>query len=207
MKGQARVLYRLPAIVEARAAGRVVFIAEGEKDCDALASLNLAATCNPGGAGKWKDQYAEALSGAKVIILPDKDTPGRNHAALVLKSLTGKAESVRVVELPNYKGNVVKDPADWIVAHQEAREIAPVDYSTWAGEPDTFSLFLCVVCGIVCGLSRAFSPCFTVSRFQGREGKTENILSKNASFCLLKWCARLGSNQQPSAPEADALSN
>jgi len=126
MNGTRRVLYRLSAIVEALTAGRVVFIAEGEKDCDALAGLDLAATCNPGGSGKWRSEHAEALSGAKAIVIADKDTPGRKHAAAVLQALTGKAESVRVIELPDRNGHKVKDPADWIAAGGTREELRDV---------------------------------------------------------------------------------
>ena len=37
-----RVLYRLPQVLEARATGRTIFVAEGEKDCDALAGFPSA---------------------------------------------------------------------------------------------------------------------------------------------------------------------
>ncbi|MDP6526652.1 MAG: CHC2 zinc finger domain-containing protein [Kiritimatiellia bacterium] len=141
VNGTPRVLYRLPAIAEAINAGRLVFIAEGEKDCDALAGLNITATCNPGGAGKWKEIHTEALTGATAIIMADKDTPGRKHAAAVLDALTGKAESVRVVELPDRNGHTVKDSADWIAAggtREDLREVirkAP----DWTPPEDTHS--------------------------------------------------------------------
>jgi hypothetical protein len=50
-----KLLYRLPQLI---ASGPTVtaFIAEGEKDCDALAALDLVATCNYDGAGKGKWQ-------------------------------------------------------------------------------------------------------------------------------------------------------
>ena len=37
---------------------------EGEKDADALTALGLTATCNPMGAGKWRDSYTATLAGA-----------------------------------------------------------------------------------------------------------------------------------------------
>ena len=46
------VPYRLPELVAAPDA--VVYLVEGEKDADRLASLGLVATCNAGGAGKWR---------------------------------------------------------------------------------------------------------------------------------------------------------
>ncbi len=106
------VLYRLPELLKAVRRGETVFIPEGEKDVDNLARLGLAATCNPMGAGKWRDHYSEHLRGAKVVILPDNDEPGRKHAQQVANSLYGKTGSVKVLELPSLpeKGDI----SDWL---------------------------------------------------------------------------------------------
>ena len=53
-----RVLYRLPGVVAGLAGGRTVFVAEGEKDVDALVAAGECATCNPMGAGKWRPEHA-----------------------------------------------------------------------------------------------------------------------------------------------------
>ena len=105
-----RVLYRLPAVLEAVAAGRPVYVVEGEKDVATLVGWGLDATCNPGGAGKgkWRPEYSETLRGARVVIIPDADKPGRDHAASIAASLTGVAADVRTVELPG-----AKDAAAW----------------------------------------------------------------------------------------------
>jgi putative DNA primase/helicase len=57
MAGVEKVLYRLPAVIAAVAAGHTIFIVEGEKAVHALESLGLAGTCSPGGAGKWRAEY------------------------------------------------------------------------------------------------------------------------------------------------------
>ena len=57
-----------------------MFYPRGEKDVDNLVQLGLTATTNPMGAGKWQESYSEILKGANVVILPDNDEPGRNHA-------------------------------------------------------------------------------------------------------------------------------
>src|SRR5206468_263260 len=95
------VLYRLPEIIAA-GPGRPTWITEGEKDVDRLTSLGLLATCNPGGAGKWKDHYSDLLKGRHCIIVPDNDDKGRQHAQQVAQSLHGKAGSVKIVELPDF---------------------------------------------------------------------------------------------------------
>jgi hypothetical protein len=75
-----RVLYRLPTLTTAIAAGRRIWIVEGEKDVHALEAVGEVATCNPGGAGKWRAEYAEPFRGAMVTIIADRDPAGRAHA-------------------------------------------------------------------------------------------------------------------------------
>ena len=50
-----RIVYRLPEIIEAIANKQTIHIVEGEKDANNLWDIGLAATCNPMGAGKWRD--------------------------------------------------------------------------------------------------------------------------------------------------------
>lgn len=113
VRGVRLVPYRLPELVAAPA-DEPVFIAEGEKDVDNLRALGLIATCNSGGAEKWRAAHAEHLRGRDVVILPDNDDAGRKHAVQVADSLAGIANSIRVLELPGLpqKG----DASDWIAA-------------------------------------------------------------------------------------------
>jgi hypothetical protein len=113
IKGVPRVLYRLPQLLNADPA-QPVFITEGEKDADNLAALDLVATTNAMGAGTWRDEYSNALRDRHVVILPDNDTPGRDHAQKVMASLKGVAKSVKVLELPNLPPG--GDVSDWLAA-------------------------------------------------------------------------------------------
>ena len=106
-----RVIYRLPETITAVKAGRIIFVVEGEKDVATLVAWGFDATCNAGGAGKWKPEHSETLRGAHVVIIPDADKPGRDHAASVAASLAGVAAKVKVVELPG-----AKDTTAWAVA-------------------------------------------------------------------------------------------
>jgi hypothetical protein len=111
-------LYRLPEVVAAVQAKQTIFITEGEKDADALRSLGVVATTAPGGAGKWRDTYAEDLIGADVIVCVDKDAvnektgrrEGEHHGRTVAESLSVAARAVRILEFPG-RG---KDAADWV---------------------------------------------------------------------------------------------
>lgn len=99
LQGVPRVLYKLQELVKANL-DTTVYVVEGEKDADRLASLGLVATTNPAGAGKWKAEYSTTLKGHPVLILPDSDPQGKEHAKQVFESLQGKARSVRILELP-----------------------------------------------------------------------------------------------------------
>ena len=113
LKGVQCVPYRLPDL-----AGAVsVFVVEGEKDADALMALGLPATCNPGGAGKWRSDYSATLKSigiTGVCSLPDNDAPGQAHAVQVAAACHAVGIEARVLALPNLpaKGDV----SDWLAA-------------------------------------------------------------------------------------------
>jgi RecA-family ATPase len=111
VEGVRIIPYRLPGLIEAIGNDHQILIVEGESKADLLWSWNVPATCNAGGAGKWKPEHSEFLRGADVVILPDNDGPGRNHADVVGQSLQGIAKSVRVLELPGLGPK--QDIIDW----------------------------------------------------------------------------------------------
>lgn len=119
VKGVRQVPYRLSQMLTRP--DDLVFIVEGEKDCDALTALDLVATCNAGGANKWPDALNHHFQGRHVVILPDNDDAGRTHASLIAGKLRGIAASVRVLELPGLppKGDV----SDWLAAGHDAAEL------------------------------------------------------------------------------------
>jgi hypothetical protein len=121
LQGIQRVLYRLPQVLKAVTDGQTVFVVEGEKDANNLARLGLVATTNSEGAGKWVKDFSEVLRGANVVVLPDNDDAGRNHALQVAQQLQGVAASVKVVPLPDLpaKGDV----SNWLSAGGTAEQL------------------------------------------------------------------------------------
>jgi hypothetical protein len=111
-------------VIEAVRQGETVYVCEGEKDCDAINALDgsgFVATCNPGGAGKWRAEHAECLRGAsRVVIVQDKDEPGRRHALDVRASLKGIVDDVRIVE-----ARTGKDAYDHLAAGHTLEELVP----------------------------------------------------------------------------------
>lgn len=133
VKGVRVLPYRLSALLADPAA--TVFLVEGEKDADRLAALGLVATCNAGGAGKWKKEHSEFLRARRVVVLPDNDEAGEKHAQQVERSLRGIAAEVRTLVLPGLpdKGDV----SDWLDAGgtlEELLALASADAATSAAQ-------------------------------------------------------------------------
>lgn len=128
LEGVERVLYRLPALLDAIAREEDIYIVEGEKDADRLAALGIAATCNPGGAGKWRDSYSKSLEGAtRVFVVSDNDSAGRKHAVEVARSIG--QDCCAILELPGLppKG----DASDWIAAGGTREQLESLANDAW----------------------------------------------------------------------------
>ena len=109
------ILYRLPEVKRAVQAMTPIYIVEGEKDVETLRSHGLVATCNAGGAKKWRASHTEDLYNAICIVLHDNDAPGRDHAAMVVRALEHVAKRVISVDLPGLPEH--GDVTDWLQVH------------------------------------------------------------------------------------------
>lgn len=121
LDGVRKVLYNLPEVTTANH----VAICEGEKDADNVNALHLEsfghsqtrfiATTNFDGAGKWRPEYSPHFVGKHVVILPDNDAIGKEHALHVADSVFPYARDVRIVNLPGLpdKGDV----SDFLQTH------------------------------------------------------------------------------------------
>lgn len=133
LNGVRRVLYRLPELLKADPE-TVIHIVEGELDVDRLREHHLEATCNPGGAGKWKAVYNTHLEGRPVVVIPDNDAPGRKHAHDVASSLYGTAASLKVLELPGLPDH--GDVSDWLNEGHDIEELVRIAETTPEWTPD-----------------------------------------------------------------------
>src|SRR5262249_55528330 len=136
VKGVRLVPYKLPEILRAGRTGETIFIVEGEKDAEALAREGLCATCNPMGAGKWPADLSAPFADADVVVLPDNDDAGRNHASVVCAALNGVAKRVRLLELPGLppKGDV----SDWLADggdFEELHRLVDAQAAVWRPQP------------------------------------------------------------------------
>lgn len=112
----------------------IVYIPEGERKVDTLRAMGLVGTCNPFGAGKWKPEFSQYLSGKDVIILPDNDDVGHSHACDVAKTLLGTAKSIKIVKLPGLppKGDIV----DWVAKGHGKDELLQIVEQTDEWRPE-----------------------------------------------------------------------
>jgi hypothetical protein len=131
-----RLLYRLPEVVAAIAAGRPVFLVDGEKDADALVAAGQVATTAPFGSPaanaeqvgkKWLPQYTETVRGADLVIVVDWDSvkkglSGQRYALYLQQQLTGVANRVQLV-----RAATGKDAADHLAAGHGVDELVPVE--------------------------------------------------------------------------------
>jgi len=118
--GIRRVPFRLPQLLQAVTDGETVYVAEGEKDVLALERAHVVATCNPGGAGKWRPEYSEFLRDAHVVVIADRDDPGRDHARQVTASLEQVGARVEIVHAA-----VGKDASEHLQAGKTVYELQP----------------------------------------------------------------------------------
>ncbi|MGH3627887.1 MAG: phage/plasmid primase, P4 family [Sciscionella sp.] len=124
-------LYRQEKVKAAVAAGKSVYVVEGEKDVHALESLGVTATCSPMGALKAHLCDWTPLRGAQeVLIIADNDEPnartgkrpGEEHARQVLDIVTGLGARARV-----FQAKTGKDAADHVAAGYTVAEFVPVE--------------------------------------------------------------------------------
>jgi hypothetical protein len=106
------VIYRWPEI--AKYPDATVFVCEGEKDTDRVASLGHCATTVTASSNWAECNGIDALAGRHIIVLEDNDESGRNRALAAAVALHDKAASIRYVSLPGLpeKGDV----SDWLDA-------------------------------------------------------------------------------------------
>lgn len=64
-----------------------VFIVEGEKDVETLTALGFVATCPPHGSNVWHPDASRILSNRRIVVIPDNDKYGKEHAERVIGSL------------------------------------------------------------------------------------------------------------------------
>lgn len=92
-------LFESAKVADAIKRGETIYITEGEKDALAMWKAGFVATTKSGGAGKpWDAHLIEALKGANLIVVIDKDEAGLVALMHAYEQLTPVAKSIKFVE-------------------------------------------------------------------------------------------------------------
>lgn len=202
-----RVLYRLPDIRAAIGSPSpndeplpVIYLTEGERKADKLASWGLVATAVAFGAKGWRESYAQALSGCTVVILPDNDEEGRSFADAAAVSILAAGGYAHVLPLPDLpqKGDVIdwKGTADDLRALTDAllngpavaAETFPVaDLAAWAKQVPVAKAF--VMAGTI--------PEGEVTLFTGGGGTNKSTFGLQLCACSAAALPMLGVTVTP----------
>ena len=111
MEGVSALPYHIRNVID----NQTVYIVEGEGKCDdAIEAFNLPFTTFHGGAGKWYPEVLQYFTGKNLILLPDNDTPGKEHMQRLVHAFKNTAKSIKNVELPGLQSK--GDISDWIAA-------------------------------------------------------------------------------------------
>ena len=123
-----RVLFRLPEVKRAIAENAWVLLLEGEEDVLTVEKYGFVGTTCPMGAGKWRDEYTQSLAGAILIISPDNDKVGIEHALKVAREVYGTAKEIKIIELFGLKEK--EDISDWFRKGHTAEELHKIVENT-----------------------------------------------------------------------------
>jgi 5S rRNA maturation endonuclease (ribonuclease M5) len=96
MKGIRLVPFKLPLV----AGSDSIIVVEGERDVETLEALGYVATCNPGGAEKWREEWSHYFESKNIVVFPDNDEPGHRHADQVEAALKPGAKSFKRATVP-----------------------------------------------------------------------------------------------------------
>lgn len=95
-KGFEPTLYRAGSVVDAIAAGKPVWLLEGEKDVDNAVAIGLVATTNAQGSGSFPESLAAMFAGGEVHVVMDNDVAGYKRGVHLHELLTPIASDVRL---------------------------------------------------------------------------------------------------------------
>jgi hypothetical protein len=131
-RGGRVVPYRLQVLLQYP--DGTIFLCEGEKDADRVASLGYCAT-NVSQGDLDQEKCAAYFAGRDVIILKDNDAAGVKRASDSAKALYGTAKTIRIVGMPDG----IKDVSNWLDLDPEnAGKLADLcfDVPPWEPSPE-----------------------------------------------------------------------
>jgi len=112
LKGIRQVLYNLPEVLK----HDTIWLLEGEKDCESLTKIGLAATTVPFGVRNWKPEFTEFFKEKTVFVCLDNGC--EDEALRRARDIVKVAKEVKIIELPELDKDG-QDITDWIQLHKD----------------------------------------------------------------------------------------
>lgn len=142
--GATPTLYNLPELAKSINDRKTIYYVEGEKDVETLRKLGVTAV-SAGSVADWKAEYASCFIGAEeVVIIADRDEPGKKLAETVSRDLKSTVRKHKVV---TPSGSNHGDVTDYLTAEGGTREslfeiVKDADpvYANWAYESKSGSV-------------------------------------------------------------------
>lgn len=108
LNGIEPTLYHLPEVLQAVKDNQLIFAVEGERDVETLREHGLIATTISGGSStSWTPRIISHLRHARLVLIPDNDTAGKQYAEQIARILYGWCDSLKMIHLPvAVKGDV-----------------------------------------------------------------------------------------------------
>lgn len=131
LNGCRKVPYRLPEVLKGIADKTPIFLVEGEKDADKLATYDLVATTSSESL-KWPQEFTDMLKEADVVLLYDMDKTGLERKNMLCAALHGKTKRFRVIDLPGieYQESHGGDISDWLKIGHTTPELTEIVANT-----------------------------------------------------------------------------
>ena len=131
-----KVPYNLPGVKKAILENKVIYITEGEKDCETLFMYGFTSATTFYNSKSWEDSYTEIFKGSnsKIVFVGDTGAAGESFKKLVWEKLGPHCSSFRVVELPNIEkigDGKNKDVTDWFEAGHTKEELLNAIKDAW----------------------------------------------------------------------------
>lgn len=133
-KDTRKVPYNLPRVKKAILENKVIYITEGEKDCETLLKYGFKSATTFYNSKSWEDSYTDIFKGsnAKIVFIGDTGEAGEKYKKLVWNNLKDVIKCFKVVDLPKIQdlGNNA-DVTDWLEAGHTKEELLKAIRDAW----------------------------------------------------------------------------
>jgi|GEM_PF-890758 len=117
LRGLKYPVYQLPAVIQAIANNKTIYLVEGEKDAHSLFDRGISCATVGGATSKWTPEHLAIFpKGHEVVILVDNDDSGKKYGTDTANAFRKHGCNVKLINLADHEprmGNKA-DVTDWL---------------------------------------------------------------------------------------------